>query len=194
MEGGGVDGDLKIFQGLPDDPEIRMGFVKKVYGILSVQMLYTTAFSGYCLAKKGDPGFVKMLNNPVFVIVVLFFYIASFCALMLCRMDKKVPTNYILLSIFTICLSCMVGAAVMEVQEPIIVVEAAALTMAVVLGVTIYAATTKTDFVIWGPIIHIVILLTMVVLLFVSLFGPKLNFVFAAFGVFLSSFYLLYDT
>ena len=36
IEGGNVDGDLKVFQGLPDDPEIRMGFVKKVYGILTV--------------------------------------------------------------------------------------------------------------------------------------------------------------
>ena len=32
LEGGQVD---KAYGGLPDDPEIRMGFVKKVYGILS---------------------------------------------------------------------------------------------------------------------------------------------------------------
>ena len=36
IEGGDVDNDLKVYNGLPDDPIIRMGFIKKVYGILTL--------------------------------------------------------------------------------------------------------------------------------------------------------------
>ena len=53
------DNDIEYKWGLPDDRDIRMGFVKKVYGILTVQLLITAAVAGACFAKRKDPKFVK---------------------------------------------------------------------------------------------------------------------------------------
>ena len=91
-------------------------------------------------------------------------------------------------------MSWMVGSAVMQVQAPVIVVEAASLTLAIVVAITIYAAKTKTDFTVCGPVIFIISLIFLVVSIFVLIFGPRLNFVLTAIGAFFSSFYLIYDT
>lgn len=83
-----VDKGLNGEFGLPNDPEIRMGFVKKVYGILSVQMLVTTIFAGICLSARSDPGFVNMMNDPGLTLLAVFFQVSTLCALACCRYDK----------------------------------------------------------------------------------------------------------
>ena len=88
----------------------------------------------------------------------------------------------------------MVSASVMEVQEPVIVFEAAALTLAIVAAITVFAHTTKNDFTIFGPVMMIVFFILLTVQLFAIMFGPRLNFVYTAIAAFFSSFYLLYDT
>lgn len=88
IEGGDVDNDLKVYNGLPDDPIIRMGFVKKVYGILTVQLLYTSIFAAICLTFRSEPKFVKLMLNKVVAGVVVGLDISSLCALACCRMDK----------------------------------------------------------------------------------------------------------
>ena len=163
LEGGQADNDLKVYQGLPDDPTIRMGFVKKVYGILSVQMLVTTTFSAITLSMRQDENVVRILTDPALLAVVTALYVGSMCALVCCSQDKKVPNNYILLGIFTLCMSWLVGTAVMKVQDPVIVVEAAALTFAIVIAITIFAATTKQDFTICGPVLFILFFLAVTV-------------------------------
>ena len=57
-------------------------------------------------------------------------------------MDKKVPINYIMLSVFTLCVSWIVATTTVR-TDPKLVVEAAFLTTAVVIGITVYAVTTK---------------------------------------------------
>lgn len=104
------------------------------------------------------------------------------------------PTNYILLGVFTLCMSFLVSNTVMQVQEPIIVVEAAALTLGITVAITVYAARTKTDFTVCGPVFYIIFFLSLILVIFVLIFGPKFNFLLAGFGAFLSSFYLIIDT
>ena len=42
---GEADDEFEYQYGLPDDPAIRMGFIRKVYGILSVQLVFTSIVS-----------------------------------------------------------------------------------------------------------------------------------------------------
>ena len=78
--------------------------------------------------------------------------------------------------------------------NPRIVLEAAALTFSMTLGITVYAMTTKTDFTIYGPILFIVgFVFGMAGILF-SMFGFHPGLGWSILGVFIFSFYLLFDT
>jgi hypothetical protein len=46
---------------------------------------------------------VKMMANPAVLFGALGGFLATYCSLVFCDVDKKVPTNYILLVIFTFC-------------------------------------------------------------------------------------------
>jgi len=170
-----------------------MGFIRKVYGILTGQLLFTTIFSAGCYAMKDNHAFLGLMLNPAVVVLVLVLYIASICALVCCRMDKSVPLNYILLAVFTSCVSYIVGFTCLR-YDPVTVVEAAGLTAAMTLAISIYAIRTKTDFTIFGPICYIVGLVFCVVGLFAALWGPSMRLAFCCIGVILFSFYLLMDT
>ena len=136
-------------------------------------------------------------NIPILVGVVVA-YITTFCALVCCRLDRKVPINYILLLVFTLCVSYIVGSVCIRYNQTL-VFEAAALTASVVVGITIYAFTTKNDFTFCGQLVFIMgmILLTGF-LLGICLSGfvgyKTTNLLFAMLGAFLFSFYLLCDT
>ena len=123
--------------------------------------------------------------------VVLEF--TTICALACCGFDTKVPINYVLLTVFTAAISYLVGLACYAV-EPLIVLEAASLTAAMTVGLSVYAITTKSDFTMFGPLLFVVgFTFSMFMVLFFAV-DSSLNLVFCAFGVVLFSFYLVYDT
>jgi FtsH-binding integral membrane protein len=171
-----------------------MAFVRKVFGILTVQLAITAAVAGACYAKRNDPKFVKMMANPAVLLGALAGFLACFCALVCCQLDKQVPTNYLLLLGFTLCQSVMVGHAVMAVPEPSVVLGATCMTLGAVVGIMLYATFANTDFTMCGPLLNDLFFIFAITSLFVVLFGPKLHFFIAAIGVFLFSVYLIYDT
>ena len=181
------------------DKEVRLGFVRKVYGILSAQMLCNTAFCLFaCLPNLGaDSGlflaFQKMLLNTTCLVFSMIGYIASICGLVCCHLDKKVPTNYLLLSIFTFCTSWVV-ASVCTMTKPLIVLEAAGLTFAMTVAITIYAITTKKDFTIYGPLLFTFFFIFCTAGFFLAIFGFQMGLLWSVIGVILFSFYLLVDT
>ena len=72
--------------------------------------------------------------------------------------------------------------------------EAAFLTAAVTIGITVYAITTKTDYTLCGPLLFIIGFVFAAFSLLAFMFGPETRLIFATFGVILFSFYLLVDT
>lgn len=119
----------------------RIGFIKKVYGILSVQLTLTALFCLAAMNVSADTQKAIFLNLPL-VAIVIVTYLVTFCALVCCGLHRKVPVNYILLLVFTACVSFIVASVCIK-YNPIVVFEAATLTAAVVIGITIYAFTTK---------------------------------------------------
>ena len=132
------------------------------------------------------------MNHSIGVMVAIL-YIISTIALVCCGLDKKVPTNYALLGIFTVCVSWMVAGACVR-SKPLIVFEAATLTLAVVSGITFYAFTTSSDFTIFGPLFSIFGFVFCTAGILFSCFGYHLGLVYSVIGVILFSFYLLFDT
>ena len=177
---------------MDESVEDRMGFIKKVYTILSVQLTFTAIFTfGVMMASEST---LQKLLNPAISSLIIPLYIGSICALICCGLDKKVPINYILLTIFTICVSYIVSMTCLR-YTPSSVFQAATLTAGVSIAITVYAATTKTDFTIFGPLIFIFgFVFAITSILFFSAFGSASHLMFSAVGVILFSFYLIYDT
>jgi len=174
----------------------RPGFIRKVYGILSVQLTFTALFSGFCMHMRasGADGFVAFMLNPALLLIVIIAEIATICALACCGFDRKFPTNYALLSVFTICVSWIVGIICMMAKSPAIVFEAAGLTAAMVICLTFYAITTRTDFTMCGGVIWVLAMLMSVACLMMWIMGPAMHLAYAFLGVFIYSFFLIYDT
>jgi FtsH-binding integral membrane protein len=73
-----------------------------------------------------------------------------------CRgLSRSVPTNYILLGIFTMCEAYLVGFIATH-YEPYIVLAAAFSTAVVTAAISVYAFTTKKDFTVCGPAILVI--------------------------------------
>mmetsp|Transcript_9178 Transcript_9178/g.13928 ORF Transcript_9178/g.13928 Transcript_9178/m.13928 type:complete len:212 (-) Transcript_9178:34-669(-) len=168
-----------------------MGFVRKVYGILTTQ-LFVTGF--FCVAIMNNfLGVNAILLSPAIVITAVVGSLVTCCALVCCGLDKKVPLNYALLGLFTACESLMVGIICLS-YNPQVVMEAALLTGAVCLAITLYAMNTKSDFTIFGPIVWILGFIFGMVGILGMFFGFYAHLIYAGIGVFLFSFYLLIDT
>lgn len=123
--------------------------------------------------------------------------IAIFC----CKsVAKKVPNNYIALTIFTVTFGIVIAAICGSVYNAysngaVLVMVSALMAFAVTLALTLYACTTKTDFTMCGGalwIISVVLLIVFIFSFFIwSVFWQLLvcGLVIICYG-----FYLIYDT
>jgi FtsH-binding integral membrane protein len=82
---------------------------RKVYSILSVQLLVTVGFIGLFLYHEGVKTWTR--ENPAFLFASLGVYIVTILAMACCEgVRRKAPTNFIFLSIFTLATGVIVGA------------------------------------------------------------------------------------
>ena len=136
----------------------------------------------------------QFLTEPFFLIALLGAYIASLCALQCCNLNRKVPVNYILLGVFTFCVSCLVGVSCKYV-DPRVVAEAAVLTFVVTLAVAVYALTLRAeDFTFCCPFCFAMVFIMVTASPFAFLWGVDTNLISAVLGVLLYSIYLICDT
>ena len=109
---------------------------------------------------------------------------------------RAVPVNYILLTVFTCTVSLLVST-VCTMVEPLIVVQAALMTAGMVVALTIYAMTTKTDFTssLCSIAVAVVFLASFLMLIPLMIFyGFLFHMVYLALCVALFGFYILWDT
>ena len=136
-----------------------------------------------------------MYENYWLVIVACVLAIVVECALICVRsLARKVPTNYILLFLFTICEAYTV-AFICAASDPKIVLAAAFMTAAMVISLTVYAFVTKTDFTVLGGLFFILgACLTMFCIFAFIVRYHVLNMAICAIGVVLFGLYLIFDT
>lgn len=108
--------------------------------------------------------------------------------------SRKVPVNYILLALFTLTEGYLVSC-VTAAYEPTTVFIAALLTASIVVALTIYAFTTKTDFTICGGLLFTALMALFVASILAIIFQSYiLEIIISAFSVVLFSIYLIFDT
>jgi len=173
---------------------LRWGFIRKVYGIVAMQLLLTTIVAATMMANKPLALFVR--QNPWIQFGAMF---GSFGALFALFMYKdKHPTNLAILGAWTFLLSITVGTAC-SVYAPAIVLQALVLTTGVVGGLTAYtfwAVRKGQDFTHWGSYLFAA-LWGMVLWGFFQMIFPSSEAgrtVYALLGTLLFSMYLVYDT
>ena len=183
---------------------IRIGFVRKVYGILLAQCAFTTFL---CFLSMTSPKFSTFQKENVWLLILTivlsiivfsqnFIIFFKFVIILSCfqNMARTVPTNYILLFAFTLC-EAYLTSYICSNYSAEVVLTAAALTTAAVIGLTLYACYTKTDFTILGGMLFVILLVFFVfglILMFVKI--KILHLIYCIIGVILFSIYLIYDT
>ena len=176
--------------------EDRMGFIRKVYSILSVQLSLTAASIAVV---KLDENLNLAIQQPLYSGIAIGLLIISIIiqiAIFYCRkVSNKVPLNYILLFIFTGCY-CFVFAFICSFYDANICLQAGGLTALVTIALTVYAFTTKTDFTVCGGLFFImfVVLISLIIVSFFMTFGAWWHPFISALLIIFYGMYLIYDT
>ena len=150
-----MDNDIEAnneFNYVKQSPQdFRMGFIRKVYGVLSVQLAFTVIFSYFA----ATTAFAEWQMENIWALWTAIVFSIVFCLMICCvrSLSRQVPINYILLAGFTFCETYLVSYLVTAYTLAgygDLVITAAALTVVMTVALTIYAWTTKTDFTMMG--------------------------------------------
>jgi len=176
-------------------PQIRAAFIRKVYAILSIQLLATVVGAAIFMFSEGARSFV--LSTPS------MFYVAMFLPFLflfgLWSYKSSHPTNLYLLGGFTLCEAYTVGvicAMYYEAGAGMVILQALILTAAVFVSLSTYVLVTKKDFSFLGAGLSAVLIVLLVWGLMNMFFDFGLGgrMVFSLVGALLFAGYIVYDT
>ncbi|OKL61239.1 hypothetical protein UA08_03858 [Talaromyces atroroseus] len=170
---------------------IRMQFIRKVYSILTVQILLTTALSGISFFSDSYRTWIQ--SHPWLIIVSLIGAIGFMFLTFWKR--KSYPANLLFLSGFT-ALEAYSISVVTSFYDARIVVQALVITLAIFVALTVFACQTKYDFTHWMPYLFGALWL-LVIFGFMAAFFPynsSVELVYGGVSALIFSAYVLVDT
>ncbi|XP_039625650.1 protein lifeguard 4 [Polypterus senegalus] len=170
--------------------QIRMDFLRKVYSILTVQIMLTTVTSALFMSCDPIKNFVH--SSPAVVLIAALGSLGLIVALSIYRLQH--PTNLYLLLGFTLSEAVTVATAV-TFYEHVIVLQAFVLTVAVFLGLTAYTLQSKRDFSKLGAGLF-ACLWILIIASFMRLFfhSDTMDLLFSAAGALVFCGFIIYDT
>eukprot|EP01026_Neomeris_dumetosa_P023560 TRINITY_DN1997_c1_g1_i1.p1 TRINITY_DN1997_c1_g1~~TRINITY_DN1997_c1_g1_i1.p1 ORF type:complete len:266 (-),score=20.71 TRINITY_DN1997_c1_g1_i1:287-1042(-) len=177
------------------EQEVRKGFIKKVFGILSIQLLVTTLISTIFISVEGIKNYVR---SPDGVWTFWLAWVITFVMIiaLVCSESarRNHPTNLILLGAFTLAESYLVGVISAQFDTEIVLL-AFGITSAITLALTLFATQTKYDFTTCGGLLLGLLVGFIITLLLGSIFFRDRIAVaiISGFGAFLFSMYLVFD-
>ncbi|KAK7280461.1 hypothetical protein RJT34_25525 [Clitoria ternatea] len=186
-----------LYPSMMESPELRWGFIRKVYIIVSIQLLFTAAFASLFIFFPPAREFARHndLRLLLFLGAVIFTFVSLFA---LSKYYDQHPVNLILLGLYTLGMSVTVGIACAFV-DAMIVMEAAFLTGAVtasLTGYTFWAVKRGSDFSFLGPFLFasiMVMMLFSIIQLLIPL-GPTGRMIIAGVGALVMCGFIVYDT
>jgi len=171
--------------------DIRMQFVRKVYAILTVQILLTVAASAVSFFSASYKNWIQ--SNQWMLWLSLFGSIGFMLLTFWKR--KSYPTNLIFLGVFT-ALEAYTVSVITSFYESKIVLEALVFTLGIFIALTLFACQTKYDFTSWMPYLFGA-LWVLVLFGFMAMFFPytsKVELGYGIVGALIFSAYILVDT
>ncbi|KAL1539728.1 protein LIFEGUARD 3-like [Salvia divinorum] len=161
-----------LYPSMEENPQLRWAFIRKVYAILAVQLVATIAVAAFVAGHQSIALFfgTTWAGWAVYALI-LIAVIMVIC--LLSALQHKHPINFILLGIVTLFIGLFVGLAA-SFLSAMVVIEAAAATLAVVASLTLYtfwAAKRGEDFGFLVPF-AITIFITLILLVIFQIFFP----------------------
>lgn len=147
------------------EAELRLGFIRKVFGIITVQLVITTiiVMSVYLSSAL----LIFLAENSWLIYMFLTFYLVTSFLILCCKsIAREVPGNYICLFICTVSLSFIAGIITSQ-YDPYSVLTAVIITLLVTVSLTLYAVFTKTDFTMCSSFLCILFTATLLVIILI---------------------------
>lgn len=177
-----------------DDRKIRHAFIRKVYMILTGQLMVT--FASCALMSLHEPTRTFVLGSGM----PLYWFNAVSMFVLVCFLSaykRSYPINMILLSAFTVSSSYLVGtvtAMFAEAGAGDLVLEAVFITATVFIILTIFTLQSKWDFSFLGAGLGMSLWILILWGLFAAIFGAQAGMVYSLAGSILFSLFIIYDT
>ncbi|KAH8588107.1 transmembrane bax inhibitor motif-containing protein-like protein 4 [Bisporella sp. PMI_857] len=171
--------------------DIRMAFVRKVYAILTVQLIATGALSSVSYWSEGYKGWIQ---ENTWMLWVSLFGAIGFMLLTFWK-RKSYPTNLLFLSGFT-ALEAYSVSVIVSFFDSRIVLQAVLLTAGIFIALTLFACQTKYDFTSWMPYLFGT-LWFLILFGFVAMFFPgnsTVELIYSGAAALIFSGYILVDT
>lgn len=176
-----------------EDKTIRQAFIRKVFAVLTVQLLIT--FSFVAIFTFVDEAKVFVRRNPWTYYVSYVVFLVSLITLSCCgEFRRKHPWNLIALSILTLSLSYMVGM-IASFYDTETVIMAVGITAVVCFTVVLFSLQSKYDFTSCQGVLFvclIVLLLFSILCIFIR--HRILDIVYSSLGALLFTCFLAVDT
>jgi len=215
----GDGGHINVFESastddktLPD--EIRVGFIKKTYGLLCYMLVITFGIATPFIFNTRADVTAFMVAHPWIPIVTgvtfLGLYLLNFCVMisMFCtselqqgylRMFKTFPQNIVFMTVVATCFGVLMGFICLQytAQSVLLVFALCAL---IVAGLTVYAVRTNADFTGMGAYIFVAVLALMFTGLISSFFVSDtkgyrtFDRIMGGIGSMIFGFIIVYDT
>ncbi|PFH47830.1 hypothetical protein AMATHDRAFT_151176 [Amanita thiersii Skay4041] len=170
---------------------IRNAFVRKVYTILLCQ-LFATAVVGGLISRSATA--IQWVQTHVWSLYVPLFGTLVILGLLYWKRHSH-PTNFVLLSVFTLMEAFTLGV-VIAFFDNVIVLQALVITIGIFLGLTLFTFQSKYDFSGMGPFLFgglLALCLTGIVEVFFP-FSHTVDMVYAGVACLIFSGYVVYDT
>lgn len=170
---------------------IRMQFIRKVYSILTVQLLLTTVASSISFYSDS---YRNWIQSNVWLMIVSLVGAIAFMLLTYWK-RKSYPTNLLFLAAFTALESYSISV-VTSFYDARIVVEALIITLGIFVALTLFACQTKYDFTSWIPYLFGA-LWVLIIFGFMAAFFPKnstMELIYGVVAALIFSAYILVDT
>lgn len=175
---------------------IRRGFIRKVYSILSIQLLVTLGAVMLFVYNDQTKEFADK-NDWLFFVSIILVFVALITMCCCEGIRRTSPHNMIFLSLFTIGEAIGVAYSTMRFEADVVMM-AVGLTAVVVIALTMFAFQTKWDFTMMGGTLFAALFVFFMVGIIISFttFGRTRAgvLVMSSIGVLIFSAYLIYDT
>jgi len=137
--------DPSEYTGGLSDASVRNGFLRKVYSLLTIQLVIT---GGFCALFSFTPALITFSMDYWWLIYVMLIPVIVLLVALMCN-SKKYPLNLILLFSFTICESFLLGLLCGNLADNIggwAIMGCFITTAGVFVIITIFVFVTKKDF------------------------------------------------
>ncbi|XP_059200115.1 protein lifeguard 1-like [Centropristis striata] len=175
-----------------DDKTVRRAFVRKVFSILTLQLLFT--FSVVCVFTFSSVVKEAVQNNLGAYLSSVIIFLVVAITLSCCKsFSRRHPWNIVGLAVVTLSLSYMVGT-IASFHDTTVVVITMGATLAISFAIIMFSAQTRIDFTVWyGVLLILAVDMLMFGFFCTFYYSYVTNVAYGCLGALLYSLFLMVD-